>query len=143
MKNKTKVVSRGYTITVKSWENDADNYSTGSITLQSKELVKVYYDLMKLCESCNNQPEGVIYLGNTYEEFTSEQLEVLVSFLKNKPILFDDEDDLDSWENDDFIDYFGDMTRELLGSSDFLCRVCESVVVTYSEEDIYLDLIEF
>jgi hypothetical protein len=36
-----KIINKGYTLTVVSWENDADNYKTISKTVQTKEESKV------------------------------------------------------------------------------------------------------
>ena len=74
---KQQVAKKGYTITVDSWENDGDYSQTHSITVDSKEKAKAYHDLMQLCKSENNQPKGVIKLGNTYGSFSEKQEEVI------------------------------------------------------------------
>ena len=58
--NKKKVVSKGYTVEVVSWENDGDNYKTETHTYESKEEALT---IKKMCEilfrSCNNGDGGI------------------------------------------------------------------------------------
>lgn len=145
--NKKKlVVKKGYTLTVDSWENDADNSQTHSTTVVTLKKATALYNLMQLCVSKNNLPKGVIRLGNTLESFSFKQIELIEDFLKANPILGKiearNEEDDDDW--DDYIrDRFHTITAGLLGSSeDFICRVMEDCVVTYSDKDIYLDIIK-
>jgi len=142
-----KVINKGYTLTVTSWENDADNYNTKSVTVESKEKAKALYDLMQLCKSKNNQPKGVIRLGNTGDSgFNKEQINLLYNFFKENPILL--EEKLEDIEEDELKDYIQDLfyrvENGLLGSSEwYACRVMESCIVTYSPEDIYTEEIKF
>ena len=145
-----KVINKGYTLTVTSWENDADNYKTNSTTVDSKEKARVLYDLMQLCVSKNNQPKGVIRLGNTPEEgFDKNQIILLEQFFKENHILSQESlDNKDNMSKDDWRDYITTMFYEiedgLLGSSEYYaCRVMDSCVVTYSPEDVYLEEIKF
>ncbi len=134
-------IKKGYTITVKSWENDGDNNDTNSITVDSKELAKAYYDLMQLCKSKNNQPKGVIKLGNSCE-FEPEQEDLIVEFFRANPILF--EDNVEEMTDEELINAFGDVTSDLLGGSEwYVCRVVESCKVTYSDKDIKLEEVKF
>ena len=131
------VINKGYTITVVSWENDADNYNTNSKTVATKQEAKVYYDMMQLCKSKNNQPTGVIKLGNSIE-FNCKQEELIIDFMRNNNLCQPDDND------DDLIEWFMDLARDLVGSSEFYkCRVMESCYVTYSDTDIYLEEINF
>lgn len=138
-----KVINKGYTITVISWENDGDNYKTESITVDSKEKAKAYYDMMQLCKSKNNQPGGIIKLGNSHNKFSGAQREVISEFLKENPLLLEG-DDVENADEDQLVDWFTELANELLGySEDYICRVMESCTVTYSDKDIYLDEIKF
>lgn len=138
-----KVINKGYTITVTSWENDGDNSQTHSITVDTKEKAKAYHDLMQLCESENNQSKGVVKLGNACD-FSDEQEQLIIDFLKANPILLDGYDDIETMENDDIIDIFSDITYELLGSSEwYKCRVMEECVITYSPKDTTLKEVKF
>lgn len=145
-----KVINKGYTLTVTSWENDGDNYNTISKTVDSKEEAHALYKLMKLCVSKDNRPKGITTLGNTEESgFNENQLDLLYDFFKNNPILLKEKlEDKNSMDEDDFKDYITDLFYQsedgLLGSSEwYACRVMESCVVTYSSEDIYLEEIKF
>lgn len=145
--NKQLVINKGYTLEVKSWENDGDYSNIKKKTVQSKEIAKALFDLMQLCKSKNNQAKGKIGLGNTCDEFDENQKIAIINFFKSNPILvkesFKEEID-DITDEDDFIDMFHEISYELIGGSDFyVCRVMESCKVTYSPEDIYLEIIEF
>lgn len=136
------VVNKGYTITVISWENDGDNYNTKSITVDTIEKAKAYYDLMQLCKSKNNQKPGVIKLGNS-TEFSGKQEKVIVEFLKANLVLLEG-DDVNNATDDQFISWFGDIISELLGSSEYYqCRVMEQCEIIYSPENVLIKEIKF
>lgn len=140
-----RVINKGYTITVVSWENDGDNYNTKSINVPSKELAKAYYELMQLCTSKNNNPKEGVRLGNTYEEFSGKQIKLIKEFLSSNPILIEFVSSVsETISDEDFVNVFWELTQDLLGSSeDYVCRVMSSCEVTYSPEDIYLETITF
>ena len=104
MENKIKVINKGYTLTVVSWENDGDNYNTKSKIVDSKEKAKAYYDLMQLCKSENNPKAGEIGLGNS-SNFSQKQIEAITTFLKANPILLEG-DDIEGADDDMFVDWF-------------------------------------
>ena len=138
-----KIINKGYTLTVTSWENDADNYNTKSKTVQTREEAKVWYDMMQLCKSKNNQPKDVIKLGNSYDGFNKEQEEVAKNFLKEHHKILLPDDNIEENE-DNLVYWFCDLAGELLGHSEnYYCRVMESCIVTYSPEDVYLEEINF
>ena len=140
---KNKVISKGYTITVVSWENDGDNYNTNSITVESKEMAEAYYNMMQLCRSKNNRINGEIGLGNTSDGFNRRQRQAIISLFDNYPILLHGTK-IDEDEDDDLDYLFMEISGDLLGSSEFYtCRVMESCSITYSPEDIYLETVEF
>lgn len=144
-------VNKGYTIMVKSWENDGDNSATNYMIVDELEEAKAYYDMMQLCVSQNNQPKEVVRLGNAYVTFSNEQVALMDNFLKNNPILFDKEDPYkpEEWEEEEerrdyIVEVFMDLASSLLGNSeDYLCRVMQTCRVTYSPSDIYVDIVEF
>ncbi len=145
-----KVINKGYTLTVTSWENDADNYKTIYSTVDNKEKAQALYNLMQLCVSKNNKPKGIIRLGNTGEDgFNEEQIELLYNFFKNNPILLKEPlEDIETMDEDELKDYIQDLFYEaengLLGSSEwYTCRVMESCFVTYSDKDVFLEEIKF
>lgn len=143
-------ISKGYTLTVTSWENDADNYKTISHTVDTKEKAEALYKLMQLCISKNNKPKGIIRLGNTGEEgFNEQQIDLLYDFFKQNPILLEEPlEDEDSMDKDGWNDYIQDLFyrvgKGLLSSSEwYTCRVMESCVVTYSPIDVTPEVINF
>lgn len=138
--NKIKVVNKGYTLTVVSWKNDGDDYNTQSKTVKTIKEAKVWWDMMLLCkDGCNNK----ISLGNSYDGFSKKQEEIAKDFLKENYKILLPNDNIKENE-DDLVDWFCDLASELLGSSEnYMCRVMESCVITYSSEDIYLEKIEF
>jgi hypothetical protein len=134
-------INKGYTLTVTSWENDADYYNTKSKTVATLEEAKVWYEMMQLCKSENNQPAGVIKLGNTHDGFNSKQKEVVKDFMKRHHKILVPGDDIEA--NEDNLEYwFCDLSGELLGHSEYyMCRVMESCVVTYSPVDVIPEII--
>jgi hypothetical protein len=128
MINKIKVVEKGYTITVVSWENDGDYYQTNTMTVQTEEEAR---KIAKLCNelfiSCTNGEGGI---GNTCHDEDEEANETINDYIENNPEL--------GLTRDEIIE----LDYKLCGSSeDYIYRVCESVTVTYSPEDIYLEKI--
>ena len=128
MENKIKVVEKGYTLTVVSWENDGDYYQTNTMTVQTEEEAR---KIAKLCNelfiSCNNGEGGI---GNTCDDEDEEANETIDNYIENNPEL--------GLTRDEIIE----LDYELCGSSEYyIYRVCESVTVTYSPEDIYLEKI--
>lgn len=143
-------IKKGYTLTVTSWENDADNYNTNSKTVETKEEAKALYDLMQLCVSKNNKPKGVIRLGNTGDNgFDIYQIDLLYEFFKSNSVLLKEPlENIDSMDVDDEKDYITNLFYEaedgLLGSSEhYTCRVMESCVVTYSDVEVKPEIIKF
>ncbi len=135
-------INKGYTITVVSWENDGDNSNTKSITVDTREKAKAYYDMMQLCKSKNNPGKGKIGLGNS-SEFSVKQVEVIADFLKANPILLEG-DDVTNADESQLVDWFCDLAYELLGGSEYyVCRVMESCDVSYSNKDIETEKVTF
>lgn len=136
-----KIGNKGYTITVVSWENDGDNYNTKSIIVDTIDKARDYYELMQLCVSENNRPGMEFRLGNTYDGFNKDQIQLIVDFFKSHPNICGDnvfEDD------DEYVDFFYELSYDLLGGSEYyVCRVMENCIVTFLEEDVYAEKIEF
>lgn len=133
--SKIKAINKGYTITVTSWENDGDNYNTKSITVDSEEKAKVWYDMMQLCTSNK--------LGNSYGGFNKKQEKNAISFIKeHHEILLPDDNIEENEEN--LKDWFCSLAGTLLGyGEEYDCRVMESCVITHSPEDIFVNEIKF
>ena len=129
-----KVINKGYTLEVVSWENDGDNYRIKSVTVDTIEEAENIYNMCKtLFKPCNNGDGGV---GNSME---GEANQVLYNYVTNNKSCFPDLKD-----EDDILNYFNDLTWQLMGSSEYYdFRVCESCTCYYSPEDIYLEEIKF
>jgi hypothetical protein len=125
--NKELVIEKGYTLEVTSWENDGDYYNTESMTVETlEEARRIYRVCTELFKSCNKGEGGI---GNS---MSGECEDVIEEYIKDNPELNLDEDTISN------------LAYELMGSSEYYdYRVCESVSVTYSPEDIYLEKIEF
>lgn len=133
-----KVVQKGYTLKVTSWENDGDNYRTKFIHSESKEKIEA------LCRICDLASRKITYtsggIGNEmdYEKVTT----IAIRFFEKEEnkILLDSEFDAEC--DDEYFDYLTDYTCKLFGSSEYyICRVCEEYTVTYSADDFYVDLV--
>jgi hypothetical protein len=131
-----KVIEKGYTLEVTSWENDGDNYNTESLTVDTIEEAKRLHTICTtLFKSCNNGEGGI---GNSMD---GEENDTILEYVENNKDLFPEFEG----EDDDFIiDHILHLACKLMGGSEYYdCRVCESVLVTYSPEDIYVEEIKF
>lgn len=132
-------VKKGYTIAVTSWENDGDNYRTKSITVDSKEKTEA---IVKLCDtvfqSCHNY-KGFKGIGNMMEDEGEHAREIILPFMKANPVLCNGE------TNDDvLVEICENLKDELMGGSEwYYSRVCEKVIVTYSDKDIEVEEVKF
>lgn len=133
------IIEKGYTITVTSWENDGDDYNTLSKTVNTKEEARKLYKIYT--ELCKSE-----VIGNSMD---GESTQTIINYVNNNKELFldIDWDIINSKDEDDAQDYLMDYFHELLdllGSSEYYdFRVCESCIVNYSPEDIYLEKIIF
>lgn len=127
------VVNKGYTLKVVSWENDGDNYSTIFKTVDTiEEAIKLAKICKELFESGSNTKKCV---GNSMD---GEGDKILLDYVEVNRNLFPDLND-----EDDIIEYFKDIADSLMSSSEFYdFRVCDSVSITYSTEDIMVENID-
>jgi len=132
-----KILSKGYTIKVLSWENDGDASNTEQVTVHSKECAKAMY---KLCTELFGQ------IGNCQYE---EAQPILKKWVDSSPDLvqilnkeYDEEPEILPLEAQ--IGVIMDINRDLLGFSD-ICysRVCEKCEVFYSPKDIFVEEVKF
>jgi len=119
-----KVINKGYTFEVESWENDGDNSKTKYYTVESEaEARRIYTLCKKLFPS----------LGNTMD---GEGADILKKYVKNNQELFADVKNPES--------YICDLSYELMGGSEWYeFRVIEKFSLTHSEEDVYLSVVKF
>jgi len=76
-----KVISKGYTVEVTSWENDGDNYKTKSATYDTKEeALAVKAMCLSLFNSCNNGDGGI---GNMCEG--EDPTPIIVEYIVQHP----------------------------------------------------------
>lgn len=134
-----KVISKGYTITVISWENDGDNYRTKSITVDNIEEAKA---ISEMCEtifiSCNNGESGI---GNMMDDEGDDAKEVILPFMKENPVLWEGKKNP---SDEELIGICMEINYNLMGGSEcYFSRVMERCDVTYSKEDIFLEIINF
>ena len=138
--NKEKVIQKGYTLSVTSWENDGDNYATESKTFESKELAIAVAQMCKnLFQSKNNgKPKGI---GNMMDDDGRKARPIILEYMKEHPELYTDKKKpSDATLHDICMTYNG----ELMGYSEYYySRVFEKATLTYSPEDVYLEKIKF
>ena len=76
-----KVISKGYTVEVTSWENDGDNYKTKSATYDTKEEALAVKALcLSVFNSCNNGDAGI---GNMCED--EDPTPIIVEYVVQHP----------------------------------------------------------
>ena len=134
---KKKILAKGYTISVTSWENDGDNYKTKSMTVKSKEEATAIVNMCKtLFKSCNNGKGGI---GNTNEGDENTADETILNYVKSNPeILFGK-----TMTDEQIIEHVMNYSCELMGSSEYYySRVFESCDVVYSESDVYSEKVK-
>lgn len=120
--SKELVVKKGYTFKVLSWENDGDNYQTKFYTVGSMEQAKNIHTILEKNIGGNECSDG-----KEFEELIVE----LMSSLGY------------TGSNEELVDTHQDICYNLLGSCEwYYNRVCESITVTYSEQDIYVTKIK-
>ena len=132
------VVKKGYTLEVTSWENDGDNYRTKFKTVESEERAKALVHLCKNVFASNNNGGGGI--GNLCDGEESTAEGIIMDYLEENTAILPKE----GMSDDDKYDYVMSLAYDLLGGSEwYVCRICESVKVTYSAEDIKLQEVNF
>jgi len=133
-----KVINKGYTLTVTSWENDADNYKTLSKTFDTKEEALDMRALVLLSDHSTTHKTG---LGNG-SEWTPEMINLVKEYIDSHKEVVQKEWDYPI-SDDDYIDTYYELSFDLMGSSEwYISRVHESSYITYSPEDIYLEEIK-
>lgn len=146
-----KVISKGYTLEIVSWENDGDHYNTVSITVSSKECARAIH---KLCtelfkSGSDRENPGV---GNSTRCFEpNEEDPILQSWIeKNMESLlvilkeYCEETDPKNLSYDEASDLISELAHDLMGSSEFYSfRVCKSCEIFYSEVDVFAEEITF
>tara|TARA_B100001105_G_scaffold148940_1_gene119432 strand:- start:3882 stop:4307 length:426 start_codon:yes stop_codon:yes gene_type:complete len=141
MTMKKKIINKGYTVEVVSWENDGDNYRTKSTTYSSLEEAKA---VKRMCENLFISGHDDNTVGNKVEDQYEECCEIVKSYLVSHPESqsghFKVKEDTragDAWDS------ISHVNSDLLGSSEYyFSRVCESCTIYFSPQDVYLEVIE-
>lgn len=133
-----KVINKGYTMKIVSWENDGDNYRTKFYSSDSKEVIDA------LCRICDLASRKITHtsqgIGNEMDDGKVSRIAEEFFELPENKILLDPEFE---YTEEDYYEHLTEYCYELFGGSEFyICRVCEEYTVTYSEEDIYVQLVE-
>jgi hypothetical protein len=147
MAKQLKVVSKGYTITCTSWENDGDSYNTKSMIVDSEKMALALYKMCTVLFQSENRTNSK-GIGNS-NDLDATVKNKISKFLKEYPILLDEEQQrelIEIEDEDEEEDFYADVCSnwiyELLGGSEYYyCRVAEKTTVTYSPEDIFVEQI--
>lgn len=84
-----KIISKGYTVELTSWENDGDNYRTKSQTYDTKEEALAIKSLcLSVFQSCNNGETGI---GNMMDD--EDPTPIIVEYVIHNPQILDFSDD--------------------------------------------------
>ncbi len=132
-------IAPGYRITVKSWENDGDNYNTAVVEGLSKEDALFVYDFAKLFDSKSRHRGGI---GNLYDPSSDELASVQQAtalVVAKHPNISDELKEYFTLSDEDSyyqMDYAYDLH---LSGGEFYTRVCESVKVEFIPNEILID----
>ncbi len=133
---KKKILLKGYTITVTSWENDGDNNRTESMTVESKDEAQAIVKMCKKLFVSSNNGEGGI--GNLMEDDTEIAAQIILDYIQANPEILQGK----KLSDEKIIDLVMDYNYNLMGGSEYYySRVFESCDVVYSDSDIFTEAI--
>ena len=138
MSKKTKIIPSGYQIVVTSWENDADNYNTETISGLTLEQVMFYKDIASLMDDSDK-------FGNMYEpsdeeiaNFDEALLEVFNNHKHLGMTIFTKDYEFDINNNEDIIEVMYEIKNEMgLSQGEFFTRVTDKITINLFDEDVY------
>ena len=136
------IIKAGYRVSVKTWENDADNYNNGLVEGLTKDEAKFVVDFIKLFSSQNDHRNRGI--GNMYDPDKDERLsaeekvkavvdshkDMLVASEALAAFIYEGEFNDDGWR-----DFAYNMT---LAGGEFYTRVMDSYKVEFIPQDVEL-----
>jgi NADH:ubiquinone oxidoreductase subunit B-like Fe-S oxidoreductase len=139
------VIKKGYRVTVKTWENDADNYNSGAVEGLSRPEAAFLVEFVKLFSSKNDHRNRGI--GNMYEprqsEIVAAEARIKEVVEKHKATIEDSEMMKEYFLAEDgsvdeggWHEYAYEMT---LTGGEFYTRVMESFKVEFIPQDIVLE----
>lgn len=129
---KKKIINKGYTIHVTSWENDGDNYETNTMTVATEEEAKM---ITKMCstlfKSCNNGDGGI---GNLMQDELVKASEIILDYVNSNPEILMGK----KMDDEEIVEFIMEKYNyPLMGGSEwYYSRVFESYEVTYSDQDV-------
>lgn len=133
----TEIIPKGYKVSVTTWENDADNYRTESISGLNDIQAQFVIDLCKLHRSRNDHRYAGPNYGNMYEP-SSKEVEKYEGALSRLIARYEPSQLLEGWDDPEAIRE--DLAYELgLTGGDFFTRVFEEANVLWIPEDIVLE----
>lgn len=137
MKNIKKVISKGYTVEVTSWENDGDNYRTQSATFDSLEEAGIVTKMCRTLFKSSNNGEGGI--GNLMDDEDDEAISIILKYVDNNPEV----KSLKKDKSQKISEVIMNINYTLMGGSEYYySRVCEKVTVLYSSADVSIEEIK-
>lgn len=128
------IIKAGYRITVTSWENDADNYSTITRDGLTKAEVRFHVDLLKLVSGSNCNDKMVF--GNIWDP---SELELYAFDKACKEVFVKHDKELETNGEYEALNYAMDIIGEYIGYSDFYTRVAERIVIEYVAQEIVIE----
>lgn len=132
-------IKKGYRLTVTSWENDGDSYSTKVIEGLTLPQVKLMVEIAQLHRSKNGYPKG---FGNMYEPSDKERkeyIEAMRTLLKKHPPEAHLDDVSEYIDTEDFADCAHEFVGDMFGYSEFYTRVYDKHTVEWIPEDILIE----
>jgi hypothetical protein len=138
-----KTIPAGYRLIVTSWENDADNYKTETISGLSESSTRFLIDLYKLFYSKNNPPKGKVCFGNIFEASDSqidkcvEAAQKIVDLHKDGDHVADVSDNFEDFDSDALFNLL--QMGGLAGCSFYTFRVLSDYEVEYFEHPIVIN----
>lgn len=135
---KEKILTKGYTLKIISWENDGDNRRT--IEYHTEDLEKAK-SIKHMCDylfgACYHETNSNYGIGNSSCESDYEYR--LNRYVEDYPELFiTEKGEITKYPYDWASDWAWELMR---GSEYYDFRVCESCIILYSPEDIYVKLV--
>lgn len=132
---KKTLYKKGFLIRVTSWENDADNYKTKEVNVDTEERAK---QVVKFCWLFGSRRlRGDRGIGNIHGDYHADEVDgaqkVLIQFYHDNPNFFDEIPEDPDYIGDWMIDFAYDLG---LSGGEYYTRVCEKVEVFYFDQDV-------
>jgi hypothetical protein len=127
---KRKILSKGYTLEVDSWENDGDNYKTKRFEVDSREEAIFIKELCtKLFISSNPGISNRIVAP-------AEKDAKILEFARNYAYV-------EVFNDLELLDYVSEIAHNTVENTECGCciRVCSGCIILYSDKDIFVDTV--